>query len=133
GMREKNVFYEESARVPLMIRYPKGIQSNTTVSGYVSLIDLFATILDYCHVPAPPSNGSSLRGLINGKVDSKETYVVTEWLPKEDNTPNYMIVKDGWKMFIPYSVESKVINVLYNLNEDPHELNNLIGNNPNKA
>jgi hypothetical protein len=43
-----------------------------------------------------------------------------------------MIVKDGWKMFIPYSEESKVINTLYDLKEDPHEMNNLLGNHPGK-
>ncbi len=43
-----------------------------------------------------------------------------------------MIVKNGWKLIIPYSKESKVINALYNLNDDPHEMNNLIGKNPNK-
>ena len=37
-----------------------------------------------------------------------------------------MIVKDGWKLMIPYTEDSKVLNVLYNLNEDPHEMNNLI-------
>ena len=44
-----------------------------------------------------------------------------------------MIVKDDWKLIIPNTAESTVINAMYNLNEDPHEMNNLIGNNPNKT
>ncbi|HWS00857.1 MAG TPA: sulfatase-like hydrolase/transferase [Prolixibacteraceae bacterium] len=132
GMREKNVFYEESAHIPLMIRFPGRIKPATTVDGYVSNIDLFATINDYLNIPEYPSDGQSLRGLIEGTDLAHGQYVVTEWLYNEDRTPAYMILKDGWKMFIPYSEESKVINVLYNLKDDPHEMNNLLGNNPDK-
>lgn len=41
GMREKNVFYEESAHIPLLIRFPGHIKPATTVDGYVSNVDLF--------------------------------------------------------------------------------------------
>lgn len=58
--------------------------------------------------------------------------MVTEWNTKGDVKPNYMIVKGGWKLMIPYSKSSKVINAMYNLNEDPHEMNNLLGNNPDR-
>ncbi|OFX58409.1 MAG: hypothetical protein A2066_21230 [Bacteroidetes bacterium GWB2_41_8] len=130
GMREKNVFYEESAHVPLMIRFPGRIQPGTTVEGYTSNLNLFATILDYLNIPEYPSDSKSLRGMIEGTDLSMGKMVVTEWLNNEDKQPGYMILKEGWKMFIPYSVESNVINALYNLKEDPHEMNNLIGNNP---
>jgi arylsulfatase A-like enzyme len=132
GMREKNVFYEESAHVPLLMRFPARIKSNTTVSGYVSLIDLFATILDYLEIKKHRSDGESLRGLIEGTDTQHGQYVVTEWLWRGDTEPNYMIVKGGWKMMIPCSASSKVINALYDLDSDPHEMNNLIGNNPDR-
>ncbi len=132
GMREKNVFYEESAHIPLLIRFPKNIKPKKTVTGYVSTIDLFATINDYLQIPASPSDGKSLRGLIEGTDKTHGQYVVTEWLYNEDKQPAYMIIKDKWKMFIPYTAESTVINVLYNLKEDPHEMNNLLGSNPDK-
>ncbi len=132
GMREKNVFYEESAHIPLMIRFPRQIKSNTKVDGYVSLVDLFATIMDYLKIKKHKSDGKSLRGLIEGTDSEHGNYVVTEWDHHGDVTPNYMIVKDGWKMIIPYSKSSKVINAMYDLNSDPYETNNLIGKNPNR-
>jgi arylsulfatase A-like enzyme len=132
GMREKNVFYEESAHVPLLVRFPARLKSNTTVNGYVSLIDLFATILDYLEVKKYPSDGKSLRGLIEGTDTQHGQYVVTEWLWRGDTESNYMIVKDGWKMMIPCSKSSKVLDALYDLNTDPYEMNNLIGKNPNR-
>lgn len=133
GLREKNVFYEESAHIPLMIRFPGEIEKNRTVEGYISNVDLFATILDYLKIGDHQSDGLSLRGLINGTDKEHGKYVVTEWDYRGDVSPNYMIVKDGWKLIIPYSKSSKVIDAMYDLNSDPFEMNNLIGKNPDKA
>lgn len=132
GLREKNVFYEESAHIPLMIRFPGEIKKNTTVNGTISTVDLFATILDYLKIKAHKSDGKSLRGLMEGTDTEHGKYVVTEWDYRGDIESNYMIVKDGWKLIIPYSKTSKVINAMYDLNTDPHEMNNLLGTNPNR-
>jgi arylsulfatase A-like enzyme len=133
GLREKNVFYEESSHIPLMIRFPGEIKKKTVVDGYVSTVDLFSTILDYLAIEEHPSDGTSLRDLIEGKETEHGDYVVTEWDYRGPVSPNYMIVKDGWKLMIPYTKESTVINAMYNLNEDPNEMNNLLGKNPNRA
>jgi len=130
GMREKNVFYEESSHIPLMMRFPGKIKENVEVEKYVSLIDVFPSILDYLGVEAQPCDGNSLRGLIEGTDKEHGEYLVTEWDYRGDVAPNFMVLKDGWKLIIPYSVESTVINALYDLNTDPYEMNNLIGKNP---
>jgi arylsulfatase A-like enzyme len=133
GLREKNVFYEESAHIPLILRYPGEIEKSKVVNGYVSTLDLFVTILDYLKIGPHLSDGTSLRGLVDGTDHDHGKYVVTEWDYRGDTESNYMIVKDGWKLIIPYSENSAVINALYNLNNDPSEMNNLIGKNPEKA
>ncbi|PQB07686.1 hypothetical protein BST83_11355 [Polaribacter filamentus] len=133
GMREKNVFYEESAHIPLLMRFPGVIEAGKTVEGYTSLVDLFPTILDYLEVPEHASEGTSLRGLIEGTDQEHGQYVVTEWNTRGDRDPNYMIVKDGWKLLIPFTITSTVINAMYDLNTDPFEMNNLLGNNPDRA
>lgn len=130
GMREKNVFYEESSHIPLIIRFPNEIAEATTVNGYTSMVDLFPTILDYLGVPEMPSNGKSLRGLIEGTDTIHGKYVVTEWDSQGSSTSNFMVVKDGWKLIIPYTKSSSVINAMYDLNTDPYEMNNLLGSNP---
>jgi arylsulfatase A-like enzyme len=131
-MREKNVFYEESAHIPLMIRFPGRIKPETKIDGYLSTMNLFATINDYLKLPEYPSDSKSLRGMIEGSDQNMGKSVVTEWLYNEDRQPAYMILKDNWKLFIPYSAESKVINALYNLKDDPCEMNNLLGSNPER-
>lgn len=128
GMREKNVFYEESSHIPLLIRFPNEISPNTNVDGYISTIDLFPTIMDYLGIEPRECDGKSLRGLIEGTDEEHGQYVVTEWDYRGDSEPNLMIVKDGWKMFIPQSASSNVMNALYDLNTDPHEMNNLFAN-----
>lgn len=134
GLREKNVFYEESSHIPLLIHFPGEIKKNTSVDGYVSNVDLFSTILDYLSINEEyPNDGKSLRGLIEGTDIGHGKYVVTEWDYRGPISPNYMIVKGGWKLIIPYTKESTVINAMYDLNTDPHEMNNLIGNNPKRA
>jgi len=130
GMREKNVFYTESAQIPLMIRFPKEIKKGTVVGHYVTNIDLFSTILDYTGVGEKfKSDGRSLRDLIENKKTDRPEYIVTEWNFRGDVISNYMVMHKGWKLLVPYSKESKVINAMYDLNSDPHEMNNLLGSN----
>ena len=132
GMREKNVFYEESAHIPLIMRLPGKIKPGIKVSEPVSQINLFATILDYLDAGKHPSDGRSMRGLIN-HTDNKKNweYAVSEWNYRGDSESNLMVRTNEWKFFCPHSVRSRVINALYNLKNDPHEMNNLIGNNKN--
>lgn len=52
----KNSLWEESTRVPLMMRVPGLTQAGTTVRQVVSLIDVYPTLLDLCALNASPSN-----------------------------------------------------------------------------
>ncbi len=52
GIWEKQKFYEASARIPLIIRYPKEYE-HRIVKKNVNSCDLFATICDLADVPLP--------------------------------------------------------------------------------
>ncbi len=131
GMREKNVFYEESARVPLIIRYPGAIKP-CVIDDDVCTLGLFATIMDYTGIKTSKRDSESLRPFIENR--KHNDFVVTEWLYNGTRQPSHMIVKDGWKLFLNYSSESPVVPVLFDMNSDPSELNNLIGrHNPERG
>jgi arylsulfatase A-like enzyme len=132
GMREKNVFYEESVHVPLMIRFPGRIESGTVVAEPVSQIDLYATIMDYLGAGRHASDGKSLRRYLEGKNTNDQAYAVSEWNWRGPIQPNLMVRTKRWKFFCPNRSDSKVMNVLYDLENDPHEVNNLLGKNPDR-
>jgi arylsulfatase A-like enzyme len=133
GMREKNNFYEESVRVPLLIRFPGRIKPGTVVDDKpVSHIDLFATIFDYLGLKKYASDGESLRKFIDGSGKDEETFAVSEWTPNAIGVPNLMIRSKRWKFMCPCLANSTVMNALYDLENDPNELNNLLGKNSKK-
>jgi len=129
GMRGKFCFYEESSHVPMMIRFPGRIKPGTKVKAPVSNMNLFATIVDYLDMPPRPSDAHSLRGLIEGVVNEDDAYVVTEWLSDLQSKPSHMVLKGGWKLMRPDPRATTLKKALYNLNDDPYELTNLLADN----
>lgn len=133
GMREKNVFYEESVHVPFVMRFPEKIKPNTVVKEPVSHLDLYPTILDFLGVDEQEADGKSLRPLIEGESKkSGESYTIAEWNYRGDTEPNYCVVTEKWKYIICRTDRVGLIDCLYNLEEDPNEMNNLIGKNPDR-
>jgi choline-sulfatase len=70
GLWEKSEFFEASARVPLIVRYPERFDPGT-VDENVNLCDLYATICDLAGVPVPENRDSrSLVPLMEGETDA---------------------------------------------------------------
>jgi arylsulfatase A-like enzyme len=124
GMTSKNIFYEESVHVPFLMRLPGAISAGTRVTDPVSTRDIFPTVLDY--LGQPPVDGldsESLRNVIDGR--EKRDFAVAEW--REDrNVPTYMIRSGDWKLLISKIPDADSIDAMYNLKDDPHEMDNLL-------
>jgi arylsulfatase A-like enzyme len=130
GMHGKGYFYEGSAHVPLLMRLPGVIPASTVVPAPASQLDLFATILNYCGQPGHASEGRSLRPLMEGKENNTGRVAVSEW--SSQGIPGFMLFDGRWKLMCGRSTDAPSLDALYDLKNDPQELNNLIGRNPDK-
>ena len=71
GWYDKRFMYEESLRMPLLVRYPREIPAGARTDAMVSNVDFAQTFLDYAGVPAPDRmQGRSLRGVLAGDTPS---------------------------------------------------------------
>lgn len=67
GWYDKRFMYEESLRMPLLVRYPKAVAAGTTVDAFVSNLDFARTFLDWAGVePSAAMQGRSFRGVVEG-------------------------------------------------------------------
>ena len=68
GWFDKRFMYEESVRMPLLVRYPPEVDAASVCDELVLNVDFAQTLLDLADVEAPPRmQGHSLRGLLRGE------------------------------------------------------------------
>jgi choline-sulfatase len=86
GRFEKHCFYENAVRIPLIIRWPKGLPAGKTIDDMVEGIDLLPTLLDLMGLDRPPDlHGRSMADLARGKPGEKgRSYVFSEYPENEE-------------------------------------------------
>lgn len=132
GLRGKFNFYEESVRVPFLVRFPGKIQPGQTISTPVSTLNIFPTILDYAGVKNIPTDGYSLKGVMEGTAEPKYDFAVSEWSWKRQSVPSIMIRTGKWKLMTTHRSGGANVEMLFDLENDPGEMNNLLGTNPRR-
>jgi arylsulfatase A-like enzyme len=133
GMIDKRTMHEESIRVPLLVRYPPLIKPKTEIKQQVLNIDLAPSVLDICGAePFEQVHGRSWKPLLGGDTDNWRTawYYEYNYEKQFPYTPNVRGVRtDKWK-YVHYphgdGKPDRHKAELYNLEDDPRELNNLI-------
>lgn len=123
GIWEKQKFFEASARVPLIIRWPRRFQPRI-VEENVNLCDLFATLCDLAGIDLPESepglDSRSLVPLMQGESRGWRNETISQF-----GHQNLMIKWDALKY--QYYGED-MPEVLFDLERDPLERTNFIGN-----
>jgi arylsulfatase A-like enzyme len=129
---DKRSAYEESIRVPLIVRLPGVVGAGTTSDELVLNIDLAPTILGAAGLPTPDvMNGQDFSPLYTDPVDAgaswrKEFFYEHPTLRDADFIPaSEALVRKDWKYF--YWPEQG-IEQLFDLKADPREENDLAGN-----
>ncbi|HTD44041.1 MAG TPA: sulfatase-like hydrolase/transferase [Bryobacteraceae bacterium] len=122
GLQGDDVPYEESARIALAIRYPRAIPKGAANDMLVSQADIVPTLLTTCAARVPGEmQGRDLSGQIFEQKGDRPDAVYAE---------GKLGHKDEWRMLvhgydkIVTDLEGHVTH-LYNLSDDPNELNNL--------
>jgi choline-sulfatase len=128
GLWWKRHFYEDSSRVPLIVR-PPGRVAADRVESNVSLVDLLPTLveaagLDPASDLASPIDGHSLMGLLAGETGDWPDTVYCENFLGGTPAPMFMVRK-GRHKYVSCSIDPPR---LYDLEADPLELENLAGN-----
>ena len=129
GLWFKMSFFEGSARVPLMISASS--MSSQVINSPVSTIDLCPTICELAGVTMsevkPWITGESLCGIMRG--EKRQSPVLMEYAAEASHAPMVCIRKERWK-YIFCSLDPEQ---LFDLDKDPHELDNLIEKNDYKS
>ncbi|NQX87060.1 MAG: sulfatase [Halioglobus sp.] len=135
SLGDKRNAYEESIRIPLIMRYPPLIKSGTEIDELVLNIDVAPTLLALAGLGAPPHvQGESWLRLFRGEEEWRDSFLY-EYYREDDyrprggskTTPTILAIRTaGWK-YISYPELEGEIDELYRLDVDPKELNNLAG------
>src|SRR5260370_31144628 len=87
---ERRLAYDESIRIPLIIRYPKLIRAGSRIDAMALGIDLAPTLLELAGTkPAAPMNGRSLVPLLEGRKTAWRTSFLIEYY--SDRTMQRMV------------------------------------------
>lgn len=127
GWFDKRFIYEESLRTPFMIRYPGVIKPGTVIEQSLLNIDWAPTLLELAGVSVPQEiQGKSFSGLLQNKMINWRDHVYYHYYeyPQPHRVmPHFGIRTSKFKLVRFYGDQN--FWELYNLEQDPQELNNI--------
>ncbi len=129
GLGDKRSAYDESMRVPLLIRLPgKNAKRGITTDAMVLNIDYGPTILDFAGAaPLPDAQGHSLRPLLNGErpADWRKAFFYEYFKEPNFTSPTVLAVRTDTHKLITYPGHDEWTEA-FDLVNDPYEMKNLV-------
>ncbi len=139
GFFDKRMIYEESLRMPFVIRYPKKIKGGGRIDDIILNIDFPALLADYAGVEKPEyMQGRSFRENLEGETpdDWRKQVYYRYWLHHPERPAHFGIRNERYKLAFFYGqpLGKKGTNKeitppaweFFDLKEDPKELHNAI-------
>jgi N-acetylglucosamine-6-sulfatase len=133
---ERRLAYEESIRMPLLIRYPLAVKAGTVRDEFALNIDLAPTLLELAGVSIPARmQGRSLVPLLKAaRTEWRKSFLIEYYsdrvFPRIRQMGYKAIRNERWKYIHYFELEG--MDELYDLKADPYEMTNLI-NHPDTA
>ena len=129
GLFDKRFMYEESIRMPFLVRWPAGIRPGTRSDAMALNVDFAPTFLDAAGLPpSPEMQGRSLVPVLRGRVPNDwrtSMYYRYYHDPGDHNTRAHYGVRTQTHKLIYYWKKDQW--ELFDLVSDPQELHNLYG------
>jgi arylsulfatase A-like enzyme len=132
GWFDKRWMYEESFKMPFLIKNPRTIEAGTTSDAMVMNVDFAPTLLDMAGLEIPAQmQGKSFKGAFEGDDKNKRKsvyYHYYEYPIWHKVQPHYGVKTDRYKlMHFYYSMDEWE---LYDLKTDPNEMRNIYAEAP---
>ncbi len=126
GQGQKRLAYEESIKVPMLVRYPALVKAGSTSEASILNIDFAPTFLDLASVPMHTQmRGQSFLPVLKGQHLKNRESLLFEYYLEPTGIPSWKAVRTDRYKYINYT-DLTDCNELYDLKQDPKEMNNLI-------
>lgn len=126
GLWRKHTQFEESTRVPLIVRTPDTQNPGSATQGLVELVDLYPTLIDLCDLPLPSNlEGTSFQPLL---VDPDQTWKRAAFSEAKRGGSHGRSIRTAryrYTEWSPLNGKRKMQRELYDLERDPREFHNL--------
>ena len=130
GRRAKNIFYEEAARIPFLIRWPNKINAGTVSDACISTVDIMPTILSLMDLQVPEGvEGMDLSQCALGSGGDEpqaaflqNTGACAAW----EDGHEWRALRDKQYTYAVYRVDKSEL--LFDNKNDPYQMNNLADN-----
>ncbi|HEY1110192.1 MAG TPA: sulfatase-like hydrolase/transferase [Opitutaceae bacterium] len=135
GLGDKRSAYDESLRIPLLVRYPRMIAKGTTSDALVLNIDLAPTLVELAGAATPASmQGKSWRPLFTAPAAAFREAFFAEyfWEANFPTTPTLTAVRTQTAKLIKYDGKPEWTE-LFDLAADPYETKNLFNDPQHRA
>ena len=134
NMFDKRFMYEESARMPLIVRYPKLVKEKERRKEIISNVDFAPTIMDLAKQDIPKEwQGRSFLNLLSGvKIpDWENALYYRYWTTSQpESRPAHLGIRtERFKLIYYYGLQNELKESekweFYDLEKDPHEHQNV--------
>jgi arylsulfatase A-like enzyme len=129
GFYNKQWMYENPLHQPLMVRFPGAIKPGSVHDSMVNHVDLAPTILEYASVTVPDDmQGNSLKPILEGKSDKVRDASYYHFYDHGTRLPEMIGIRTATHKLIHYpGMQVRYQWELFDLQNDPEEMNNLYG------